>query len=581
MTLGASLLETGQLDEALAMFGEIMPSVVARGDLATQGKLLHNTAVAHVRRGEPYAGLAMYQRALKVKRSAGQRVSAIISLGNQIFVLRLVGDYDEAERLSNEMLDEAYDVGNATLVAYALENEGALKFLRGDYAGATVALRKAESDCDPADVLVLPEVWHGLAQTALALGNATEADELCAKAIAIVRNAERAQQVASLLLLRGECAAAKGEFEHARDLVYEAMELSLAGPDAVISTIVGLEGAALLVRLLSKFSPAVAQDCEARASLAAGGAIALLHQRNYRFLLRTKAKTFSDLGPYLHRWQIGRGLLPDAERPAASAALRIEMFGGLRVFVNGEPLPADVWKRRRARDIFAYLVSLRGKAIARTRLIDLYWPETDADAAHDNLRVTISAVRKAIGDVVKFEGNGYRFVAPPNTSVDTELFDDHIEAGRQAVARGVLDEARRSFSAAVDLYRGDFLEGLEDGGWQWRERERMNAACLEALRWLVADLEGGASFRRLMLDRLLEFAPFDIDAVRTRLELMLGEMRVEDARREYEGWKQRYRASVGSEPPELWDGPVRPPQMTQFVPDLSQAKPYAMRNRDP
>jgi ATP/maltotriose-dependent transcriptional regulator MalT/DNA-binding SARP family transcriptional activator len=579
MTLGAILLETGRYDEALATFGELMPSVVARGDLAMQARVLHNTAVAHVRRGEPYAGLAMYQRALKIKRSVGQRVSAMISLGNLIFVLRLLGDLDEAERLSNELLDELYDVGNATLVAYAMENQGALKVLRGDCEGAALSFRAAERGCDPADMVFLPDIWYGLAQVAFAAGNSAEADELCAKAISILSGAARGERLASLVMLRAECALAKGEFEHAGALAIEACEFANAGADTVLAASTGLDAAALLVRLLPKLPLEAASETERLAAAAASSAIAVLHQKNYRFLLRTKAKTFADLGEHLRRWGVGRGLLPDAERPVANAALRIELLGGLRVLIDGDLLPATAWKRRRARDVFAYLVSLGGKSVSRSRLIDLYWPDTDADAAHDNLRVTISAVRKAIGDVIKFEGNGYRFAPPPKTSVDTELFDENIELARQSLARGAPLEVRQAYMAAAELYRGDFLEGLEEGGWQWRERERMQAAALEALRWLVADREGEVSFRRLMLDRLLELAPFEIDAVRMRLEFMLAEMRVDDARKVYDDWKQRYRSAIGEEPPELWEGPAVPPAMGQVVHVLSHPKPHAGRQR--
>jgi len=62
---------------------------------------------------------------------------------------------------------------------------------------------------------------------------------------------------------------------------------------------------------------------------------------------------------------------------------------------------------------------------------------------------------------------------------------------------------------------------------------------------------------------------------------MLAEMRFEDARRDYEDWKTRYRSAVGSEPPELWTGPARPAGAAAFVHDLSQGKPYAGKNRRP
>jgi LuxR family maltose regulon positive regulatory protein len=572
-TLGAAFLETGRFDEALAVFGEITPSVVARGDLTLQGKVLHNTGVAHMRRGDPYAALAMYDRALRVKRSAGLRLSALVTLGNQIFALRQLGDLDEAERLSLESLDEAYDIGNASMVAHALDNSAALKLLRGDLDAAQRAYREAERICDPGDVLVLPDILHGLAQTALGLGNVAEADELCAKAVAMLRATDRDQQIAPILVTRVECAIARAEYGRALALAEESIELAGRGADAIVTASTGLDVAAALVRMLPKLSSSDAGEAESVAAAAAANAIALLHQRDYRFLLRTKSQAFAGLTNHLRRWEIGQGLMPDSARPSAAAALRIEMLGGLRVLVYGEAMGGDAWKRRRARDIFAYLVSLRGRAVSRARLIDMYWPETDADAAHDNLRVTVSAIRKALGDVVKFESNGYRFVPPQHTVVDAELFDEHVDTARQAVARGAIEAARHGYMAAVELYRGDFLEGCDDGGWQWRERERLHAACLEALRWLAADDLGDRSVRRLALDRLLEFAPYDIDAVRMRLRLLVAESRIGDARRDYAEWKARYRTAVGTDPPEVWDGAGL--GGAEVVPDLLQVEAYA------
>lgn len=568
MTLGAVLLENDRFDAALEVFARIMPSVVARGDLALQGMVLHNTAVAHVRRGDPYAALPVYERALRVKRSAGQRVSALLTLGNRIHLLRLLGDYDQAETQTRELLSDAENVGDAHLVAHAYENEGALKLLRADLAGAQNAFRKAQQACDPADALVLPDILHGSARAALALGDVAAADDGCVKALALLKTVNRRQPQAPLLLTRVECALAAGESSRALIVAQEALAAA-EGPDALLCASVNLDVAVALVGAASQLRDAQAAEAERLALRAATTAVALLHQRDYRFLLRTKP-AFAILREHFRRWGIGAGLVPEA--PAAAPSLQIEMLGGLRIFVAGRPLAAESWKRRKARDIFAYLVSLRGTPVPRSRLIDLFWPETEADAAHDNLRVTISAIRKAVGDVVKFQGNAYRFVAPPNAVFDVEPFETHVEAARQALSRGDGDVARAAYAAAVELYRGEFLDGIEDGGWQWRERERLHAAALEALRWLAADAGTQPAFRREILDRLLEIAPFEIEAVRRRLDVMAGELRVAEARREYEAWKARYRAAVGAEPPEVWHAPLEAvPLGVSTVRVLSQA----------
>ncbi len=569
MTLGAVLLENDRFDDALRVFGEIMPSLTARGDLALQGMVLHNTGVAHVRRGDPYAALVFYERALKVKRSVGQRVSALLTLNNRINLLRLLGDYDDAETLTREFLAEAYDIGNAHLVAHAHENEGALKLVRGDAAAAQVAFSKGQAACDPADVVVLPDVLQGLGRTALALERYTDADEACAKAINLLRTAKRLAFTAPVLVTRLECAIASGEVPRAVALAGEALAAVADAPDAVMIASVNLDVAAALAAVLPQLPADDVAQAEGLAASAATTALALVHQRDYRFLMRTKA-AFAQLQPHFRRWGIGTAL--ESHATAAAPSLRIDMLGGFRIHVRGEPLPPQAWKRRKARDILALLVSLRGTSVPRSRLTDLFWADAEADAAHDNLRVTISAIRKAVGDVVKFEGNAYRFVAPPGAQVDIDLFEAHLEGARQALGSGRHDVARREYAAAAELYRGEFLDGIEDDGWQWRERERLHAAALEALRWLAADAEGDPEFRRHILERLLEIAPFELDAVRRRLDLMAAELRVVDARRDYDAWKARYRATVGVEPPEIWrPPPVIPDAATARVRDLSQA----------
>jgi two-component SAPR family response regulator len=110
---------------------------------------------------------------------------------------------------------------------------------------------------------------------------------------------------------------------------------------------------------------------------------------------------------------------------------------------------------------------------------------------------------------------------------------------------------------AVELYRGEYLEGFADAGWQWRERERLRADCLEALRWLARDREaaGDATGARIVVEKLLEVSPFDLDAVRTRLEALVLECRGDEAVRDYAEWRSRYKQTVGAEAPTVWDAP--------------------------
>jgi DNA-binding SARP family transcriptional activator len=337
--------------------------------------------------------------------------------------------------------------------------------------------------------------------------------------------------------------ARRGDDETARSLAEEAVVAAGQGADALLQATTCLEAARVLAALRSRFDGPDRASADSSAARAARTAVALVHQRGYRFLLRTKEATFEALRSHFGRWDVGSSLVP----ATPGGSLRIEMLGRFRVLVDGRAVPADAWKRSRARDIFALLVSSGGRPVSRARLADLYWPEADADSAHGSLRVTITAIRKAIGDVVSYEHGGYRFASVVPVSVDVEEFDRSVEAGRTAVSRGDAGEACVAYAAAVALYSGDFLDEMEEGGWQWRDRERLRAACLESLRWLVAHAGGGEG--RLALERLLEIAPFDLDAVRMRLASLLGERRVAEARRDFDAWCARYRSTVGAEPP--------------------------------
>jgi ATP/maltotriose-dependent transcriptional regulator MalT/DNA-binding SARP family transcriptional activator len=553
MTLAAVNIETQRYDEALAIFRDITPAVIERGDEAVQGQLLHNTAVAHLRRGDLYAGLALYERALKLKRGSGQRVSSLPTLGDIVYTRMLLGDLDEAATLCDELLASARDYGGNAAVAHALERRGTLHLLRGDVAFAEQAFHDAAALCDPDDVLVMPDIQHGLSQCALARGAIDDADALSSTAAAVYRRTGKLQQMAPILLTRARVEAKRGAPAAAYRTATEAVDACTQGDDAVLEVSTALSAAALIVELLPALEGEARAAADARAAQAAGAAVARLHERDYRFLLRTQAATLQALREHLHRWGVGPGLWQE-RGPGMGRTLRIDTLGGFQVIVEGRALDGAVWKRRRARDIFAYLVNARGRAVTRAKLADLYWSELDADAANDNLRVTISAIRKAAGNVVRFETDGYRFDPPPGTVIDRDLFDGRIERAREHAARGDAAAARRLYESAAGLYNGDYLEGMDDGGWQWHERERLRAACLEALRAVAADPD--LDIARLALERLLEVAPFDFEAVRLHLDRLVREQRTSDALRDYSEWCSRYRATVGSDPPAVWEPPV-------------------------
>jgi ATP/maltotriose-dependent transcriptional regulator MalT len=277
MTLAAVQLEGDRIDEALAMYREITPKLVARGDLASQGLVLHNIAVAHLRRGELYAGLSTYERALKVKEDAGYRASLLHTLGDIAYVKMLIGDLEEADRIVERLVAQAKDLGMAATIARAHEQRGALELLRNNIAAAYEAYRAAQAACDPSDVLVLPDIEHGLAQCALRRGNLKDAEFLVSRAAAAYRSAGRHQQLAPLLLTQARCALAGNDNPAAARWTLEAVAAAGQGADALLECTTALDAADLLVACYAKGGGVDGAAWERSAEAAATRGVALIH----------------------------------------------------------------------------------------------------------------------------------------------------------------------------------------------------------------------------------------------------------------------------------------------------------------
>src|SRR5262245_26312629 len=76
--------------------------------------------------------------------------------------------------------------------------------------------------------------------------------------------------------------------------------------------------------------------------------------------------------------------------------VRVYTLGGFRVLVDGEPLDEHAWRRRTARQLFKVLLTRPGRRMTRDEVVELFWPDSGADAAASNLRSTLYALRHAL-----------------------------------------------------------------------------------------------------------------------------------------------------------------------------------------
>jgi DNA-binding SARP family transcriptional activator len=118
------------------------------------------------------------------------------------------------------------------------------------------------------------------------------------------------------------------------------------------------------------------------------------------------------------------------------------------------------------------LIAFGGRNVPEERLMDALWPDEEADAARKSLDITVLRLRKLLGSheaiVVSDELIGLN---PQVCWIDVWAFERRI-----AEAEAAEGEAGRSAAtAAVSLYRGNFLPADAEEPWTVKARERLRA----------------------------------------------------------------------------------------------------------
>jgi DNA-binding SARP family transcriptional activator len=174
--------------------------------------------------------------------------------------------------------------------------------------------------------------------------------------------------------------------------------------------------------------------------------------------------------------------------------LEVHLLGPPAVIQRGEVVSIP---RRKAQALLYYLVSDQ-RAHARDTLATLLWEGSDDTRARRNLSNAITALRRALGtssegrSYLLAEGDTLRFNTALDYRLDAALFDHLATTALKEVREQEvpLPAACGRLKEAVDLYRGDFLEGftlekcLAFQNWVSYEQQRLLNLLTEALQVL-------------------------------------------------------------------------------------------------
>jgi serine/threonine-protein kinase len=353
--------------------------------------------------------------------------------------------------------------------------------------------------------------------------------------------ADEHSDVYNLALLAYEVLAGRGPFEAGSDM--EWTRAHVRGEPAPISTLepsVDDDLEDLLLRCLAKkpsHRPPAADFEAAMRSRAVTEASGLAHP-NY---VPAAAGATEISAPAPARVAAPSGLTGPTGQP-----FRLEVLGRLDLTRDEGGRVLSIVNQPKRSALLAYLALEGGDGVLRRdRVIEVFWPDLEAEQARHALRQSLYVLRGSLGSqAVVSQGDDEISVAPEVVWCDAVAFGAAIAADRPDVA--------------MDLYSGPLLSGfyLEDviefEHWVDRQRLRLDRLATEAAWRLAAEREAAGDGRAALHwgRRAASLAPFDESVIRRLLELhaRLGDRA--GALNAFESFAGRLREELEAEPTE-------------------------------
>ncbi|MCB0035270.1 MAG: tetratricopeptide repeat protein [Anaerolineales bacterium] len=219
--------------------------------------------------------------------------------------------------------------------------------------------------------------------------------------------------------------------------------------------------------------------------------------------------------------------------------MKLFFLGQPRVEFEDETISG--WASEKVLALLAYL-TVTAETYTRPQLEGLLWGESDNQKAQTSLRTALYNINKLLD-------------SPLETTRKTAAFDStqahflDVAAFKQALQQ-------HDLATAVELYRGDFLQGLyiEDApefeNWLLIERERLRLEVMEALSKLIAQTRTAGQPEEALtyLRRLLALEPWQETAHREIMLILARQGRYNEALKQYELCQQMLAEELAIEP---------------------------------
>jgi len=192
--------------------------------------------------------------------------------------------------------------------------------------------------------------------------------------------------------------------------------------------------------------------------------------------------------------------------------LRVRLFGGFNL--RWDDCDCESLQSGRARELLCYLLLHRRRSHSREVLASLLWGDRTTAQSKKYFRQTLWQLQQVLhapldnaagsGVTLRTGGESVRLECQPHLWLDTAIFEAAFAPVRGMSGEDIDEQKACSLRRAVDLYRGELLEGWYQD-WCLFHRERLRNAYELMLDKLMGyceargDFEGGQSYGELLL----------------------------------------------------------------------------------
>jgi LuxR family maltose regulon positive regulatory protein len=159
--------------------------------------------------------------------------------------------------------------------------------------------------------------------------------------------------------------------------------------------------------------------------------------------------------------------------------LSVQLFGKLELKDKHNKVAEPVWRTRRMKSLFAYLIMNKGARVPADYLVEIFWSDRGRKDGMHSLHEHISYLRKVLGtilaaktqsrSIIIYKDRSYFLNPEINLKVDVLRFEKLL-AEAEKIKSTERAKCIQLYQKALDLFKGDFCPNIDDA---WSDEKRM------------------------------------------------------------------------------------------------------------